>query len=79
MVHEFKAIHKCSSASPHYSLKENKINQNICMLLSKSLFFSFLTLSSRVKNNTGFAQVETSFFLISRSKEIAKTVSFLAN
>lgn len=46
--------------------------QNLC-------YFSFLTLSSRVKNNTGFAQVETSFSLISRSKEITKTVSFLAN
>lgn len=39
VVHEFKATRKRSSASPRYSLKENKINQNICMLLSKPLLF----------------------------------------
>ena len=78
-VHEFKPIHKHSLASPGYSLRENKSNQNTCVLLSKLLVFFFLILSSRVKNNTGFAQVETSFCLTSWSKDISKTVSSLAS
>lgn len=60
-IHEFKATHKQNSASPGYSLRENNINQNICTFLSNTGLFFFLILSSHVKNDTGFAGVETSF------------------